>query len=139
MDYQYSNPNDPYLNFNAILFKENASYPQTDPIPKNVHFVHTDVKELSWLDWAAVRAAIVNLQAARVNIWLPEKEELEGWIWNRVLEMPEVRIRRIVMPKKVYGAKIDTPERQNDVVRLKILYEEGGLSSWLVRLWITDS
>ena len=60
-------------------------------------------------------------------IWLPENIDLKGWIWNRVLEIAEVEVRRITMPITAFGGSIDTPERQSDLVRLKILYEEGGL------------
>lgn len=125
MAYKYSKPNDPEPDFNAIL-NNKLPCPSSGTIPKIAHFVHTEVKELTWLDWAAVRGAIVNLGVEKVHIWLPKDVELNGWIWNRVLEMPEVKLRRIAMPTTIYGASIDNPERQADVVRLKILYEEGG-------------
>lgn len=127
MALRYSNPEKADFKPDAI-FRGNYTQALIDPIPKIAHFVHTDVKELTWLDWAAVRGAIINLGVEEVHIWLPEKEELKGWIWNRVLEMPEVKLRRITMPKTIYGSAVDTPERQADVVRLKILYEEGGPS-----------
>lgn len=125
MAFRYSKPNNADFKPDAI-FRGNYTQALIDPIPKIAHFVHTNVKELTWLDWAAVRGAIVNLGVKKVHIWLPEKEELKGWIWNRVLEMPEVKLRRITMPKTIHGVAIDTPERQADVVQLKILYEEGG-------------
>lgn len=128
MALHYSNPNKVDFQPDAIC-RGNYTQALKDPIPKIAHFVHSDVKELTWLDWAAVRGAIVNLEVEKVHIWLPEKEELKGWIWNRVLEMPEVKLRRINMPKTIYGSAIDTPERQADIVRLKILYEEGGSST----------
>jgi len=128
MAYKYSKPNDPNPDFIAIFGNE-LSCPSSSTSPKIAHFVHADVKELTWADWAAVQGAIVNLGVEKVHIWLPQKQELQGWIWNRVLKMPEVKLRRIVMPKTIYGAKIDNPERQADVVRLKILYEEGGTLS----------
>lgn len=128
MALHYSNPNKADFQPDAI-FRGNYTQALIDPIPKIAHFVHTDVKELTWLDWAAVRGAIVNLGVQKVHIWLPEQEELKGWIWNRVLEMPEVKLRRITMPKTIYGGAVDTPERQADIVRLKILYEEGGPST----------
>lgn len=54
------------------------------------------------------------------------EEELKGWIWHRVIEMPEVELRRTVMPKTISRASVDTPERQADLGRLKELYGEGG-------------
>lgn len=125
MAYHYSHPNSDDFKLDS-MFHGNYTQALIDPIPKIAHFVHTDVKELTWLDWAAIRGAIVNLGVDKVNIWLPEKVELKGWIWNRVLEMEDVKLRRITMPKTVYGAAVDNPERQADIVRLKILYEEGG-------------
>ena len=125
MALHYSRPHDPDLKLEAI-FRGNFNQSLIDPIPKIAHFIYANVKELTWLEWAAIRGAIVNLGVEKVHIWLPENEELRGWIWNRVLEMPEVRLRRIVMPRTVYGAEIATTERQSDIVRLKILYEEGG-------------
>ena len=67
------------------------------------------------------------IEGRKVCIWLPGKTDLKGWMWNCVLEMPEVRVRRIVMPTTAFGTNVDTPERQSDLLRLKILYEEGGL------------
>jgi len=128
MAVQYSHPDSAQFNFDGV-FSGNYTQAIRDPLPKIAHCVHTDVKELTWFNWAAVRAAIVNLGAEQVNVWFPEKAELRGWIWNRVLEIPEVRVRRITMPKSAYGANVDDPERQADIVRLKILYEEGGLSN----------
>ncbi len=123
--FQYSKPQNVDLNFDGI-FKAKVKWPSVNPIPKVAHFVYTDVRELAWLEWAAVRGAVANLGVDKVNIWLPEQADLKGWIWNRILEMPEVQMRKIAMPKTVYGVSIDTPEQQSDIVRLKILYEEGG-------------
>lgn len=128
MALHYSKPKSADFKPDAI-FRGNYTQALIDPIPKIAHFVHADLKELTWMDWAAVRGAIVNLGVEKVHIWLPEKEELKGWIWNRVLEMPEVKLRRITMPKTVYGGAVNTPERQADLVRLKVLYEEGGRSA----------
>jgi hypothetical protein len=128
MAYTYSKPNSSDLDFTAV-FASKIKCPSSGTIPKIAHFVHAEVKELTWLEWATIRGAVVNLGVETVHIWLPEDVELKGWIWNRVLVMPEVKLRRIVMPTTVYGAKIDNPERQAAVVRLKILYEEGGTLS----------
>ena len=125
MAVRYTFPNDPNFKFDGI-FRGNYTQAIRDQFPRIAHFVHTEVKELTWFQWAAVRAAIVNLGLERVCIWLPEKAELKGWIWNRALEIPEVEVRRIIMPTTAFGGSIDTPERQSDLVRLKILYEEGG-------------
>ena len=130
MAYEYSNPNEDDVDFRPI-FAQKLTCPASSPIPKIAHFVHTEVKELTWLDWATVRGAIVNLGVEKVHIWLPKDVELKGWIWNRVLEMREVKLRRIAMPKSIYKVAIDNPERQADVVRLKLLYEEGGMLKYL--------
>ncbi|KAF6232091.1 hypothetical protein HO173_009685 [Letharia columbiana] len=61
-----------------------------------------------------------------VNVWLPEELKLEAQIRNWILGMPEVWLRRIALPTVVSGARIEGSEHQVDVVRLKILYEEGG-------------
>jgi hypothetical protein len=131
MAYNFSNPQKPEINFDAI-FSAKVKWPPSKPIPKVAHFVHAEVKELTWLEWAAVRAAVVNLGVEKVNIWVPEKAELKGWTWNRIQEMPEVTLRKIVMPKTVWGGRIDFAQQQADIIRLKILYEEGGkLEYWL--------
>ena len=127
MAFNYSNPQNTDLDFEGI-FRAKVNWPPAKPIPKVAHFVHAEIKELTWLDWAAVRGAVVNLGVERVNIWLPKKAELKGWIWNRILDMPEVTLRRIVMPRTVWEGRIDFPAQQADIVRLKILYEEGGAS-----------
>ena len=123
--FRYSKPENVDLNFDGV-FKANVKWPSVNPIPKVAHFVYTDIRELTWLEWAAVRGAIVNLGVDKVNIWVPKKANVKGWIWHRILEMPEVQMRKIVMPSTVYGVSITTPEQQSDIVRLKILYEEGG-------------
>ena len=128
--FQYSKPENVDLNFNGV-FKANVKWPSANPIPNVAHFVYTDIRELTWLEWAAVRGAVVNLGVDKINIWLPKKANVKGWIWHRILEMPEVQIRKIVMPETVYGVHIDTPEQQSDIVRLKILYEEGGNYTWI--------
>lgn len=55
------------LNFDAI-FCANVKWPPSKPIPRVAHFVHAGVKELTWLDWAAVRVAVANLGGEKVNI-----------------------------------------------------------------------
>ena len=132
MAYNFSTPQNVDLNFDAI-FRANVKWPPSKPIPRVAHFVHADVKELTWLDWAAVRTAVVNLGVEKVNIWVPEKAELKGWIWNRIQDMPEVTLRKIVMPKTVWGGRIDVPQQQADIIRLKILYEEGGMLSRMAK------
>lgn len=93
-----SHPQSSDPNFQHILGKHTTAIPQTKQIPKIAHFVYNDAKQLSWLERAAIRAAIVNLEVETVSIWLPEELKLEGQIWNWILEMPEVWLRRIAMP-----------------------------------------
>lgn len=135
MAYNYSSPHESIPDFTAI-FNRKLACPSSGSIPKIAHFVHAEVRELTWLDWATVRGAIVNLGVENVYIWLPVAVELKGWIWNRVLEMPEVKLRRISMPTMIYGTTINKPERQADVARLKILYEEGGTMSTATRAYV---
>ncbi|KAI9883562.1 MAG: hypothetical protein M1823_004660 [Watsoniomyces obsoletus] len=95
-------------------------------IPKVVHFVFVELKSSSWIEYAAVRSARTNIGAEKINIWVPWGQEFPGDIWARMLKIPSVVIRRMQMPDSVYGRKVQQLAHISDVVRLKILYEEGG-------------
>ena len=132
MERRYSNPSSIGANYDD-LFKDRKTPSQDRPIPKIAHFVYSTGREITWLEWLAVRAAIVNLGAEKVKIWLPEQAQMEGDIWKRVEAMEKVSLCRIAMPESVYDHDIPEPHRA-DVARLKILYEEGGKAMLLSRL-----
>lgn len=128
MEKRYSNPSSDGAHFEDLFDRYTLS--QNGPIPRVAHFIYTESKDYSWPEWAAIRAAVVNLGVSKVKIWLPEEAEPTGPIWRSVLEMPEVTVNWITLPKSVYDHDILDPRYQSDVVRLKILYEEGGTATW---------
>lgn len=46
--------------------------------------------------------------------------------------MREVELQRIFTPETIYGHKLQNVGEAADVIRLKVLYEEGGMSLRLV-------
>jgi len=112
------------VNFDNI-FNDNA-YSETSTIPKVAHFVFTKTRPLAWLEFAAIKSAIVNLQVNTVNIWCAPAATFDGPIWKLVLGFPEVRLREIDMPTSIYGNPIEVPAHVSDVVRLEAVYNEGG-------------
>ena len=75
----------------------------------------------------------MNLGCKTVKIWVPVNTKLEGDIWGRVIDMAGVEVHRIFMPTSVYGHKMQEAFQAADVVRLKVLYEEGGMLSSRIR------
>ena len=100
--------------------------PLVSTIPKIGHIVHTKLSPATWRNYASARAFLQNLGVERLNIWVPEGEELLGEMWDRITKLPNVTVRHFCVPKKVWGKKLDHPAHWSDVSRIKILYEEGG-------------
>lgn len=100
--------------------------PLADKIPKIAHFVITKVRERHWFHYATIRGALEWLDVEKINIWAPEGEELPGPIWEHILKLPKVQVRRITIPRKVFGQEVEKPAHRSDLIRLKALYEEGG-------------
>ena len=62
----------------------------------------------------------------RLNIWVPEGEELPGEMWSRIANLSNVILRPFYVPKKVWGKEMSHPAHWSDVSRIKILHGEGG-------------
>ena len=115
------------VDFESLVFRP-IHLPLPAHIPKVVHFIFSKVQELTWLQYAVIRCAFVNLEAEKVKIWVPMKtKRLPGDIWERINAMEGVQIVKIVMPDTVWGKKVQHIEHQSDLARIKILFEEGGI------------
>ncbi|KAG8532452.1 uncharacterized protein KY384_002329 [Bacidia gigantensis] len=123
----YSEPADSDAHFDQ-LDDTSLKYPDLrDPIPKVAHFICTSGDPLTWIQWLAIRGAIVNLQVEKVRLWIPAEAQLEGELWKLVLQMKEVSVERIVLPTHVYSTKVKNAGESADLVKLKVLWEEGGI------------
>lgn len=100
--------------------------PLVSTIPKIGHIVHTKLSQATWRDYASVRAFLENIGVERLNIWVPEGEELPGEMWSRIANLSNVVLRPFYVPKKVWGKEMSHPAHWSDVSRIKILHGEGG-------------
>ncbi|KAI9739253.1 MAG: hypothetical protein M1834_007466 [Cirrosporium novae-zelandiae] len=112
--------------FDSVLSLPPLSFPP-DTIPRTVHFVFVDLKPLTWMEFAAVQGAHLALKAETINIWVPDRGDPLGKIWEMILDIPGVRFRRIEMPDSVYGHELKILAHISDIVRMKAMYEEGGI------------
>ncbi len=110
------------------LIASPPSHPPPYEIPKVAHFIHSQVHRLTWLDYACIRTAFEYLGVGKINIWVPLGADLPGDVWKRVQEMSNVVIRRIILSNSVWGIPVVHPAHVSDIVRLKVVYEEGGRS-----------
>lgn len=122
---RYTDPFNPDAHFESLFYGDDYSNLR-DPIPKVAHFVYTTTAPLTWINYLAIKGALENLKVKKVKIWIQEGEQFEGEVWERVNKIKQVEICPIEMPRSVYGVKIEDPAGKADVVRLKVLYEEGG-------------
>ena len=107
--------------------------PLVSAIPKIGHVVHTKLSPATWRNYASARAFLENVGVERLNIWVPDGEDLPDEMWRRIANLPGVFIRPFHVPKKVWGKKLSHPAHWSDVARIKILYEEGGdYDLWLM-------
>ena len=106
-----------------------SSLQEQGPFPKIVHFIYTGDIQVTWIEWLAVRAAITNLGAEQVKIWVDQRTNPGGEQWERILRMEKVKVINTIMPAEVFGVKIPETNFQSDVLRLQILFDEGG--EWL--------
>jgi hypothetical protein len=107
------------------LLSQPELLPQPSHIPKNAHFVFVYLKELTWMEYAAIRSAHDVLQVERINLWVPDGA-FPGEMWKRILAIPSIVIRRTEIPDTVYGNELKVPQHVSDIIRLKVLWEEGG-------------
>lgn len=127
---------DPPASFEELLANKDDDYngvtsaAHDGPFPKVAHFIYTGEMEITWIEWLAVRGATANLKAD-VMIWLDERLEPRGRLWERISRMERVTVRRVKLPTTVFGVKITDPSQQSDVFRLQILYTEGGMMVYL--------
>lgn len=108
------------------LVSRPPKFPLVPTIPKVGHIVHTKLSEATWRNYASARAFLENIGVEKLNIWVPEGEDLPGEMWERIRTLPNVIMRPFYVPKMVWGKKLDHPAHWSDVSRIKILYEEGG-------------
>jgi hypothetical protein len=95
-------------------------------IPKVAHIVFSKPKPVTWIEYVSIRSAIENIGVERVNIWIPTNSSFSGPIWHLILDLPGVVLQELEMPDRVYGNRVSNPAHVSDVVRLKILFEQGG-------------
>lgn len=122
-------PLNPDAHFDTLLFADQHLDPFTavsNPIPPIAHFIYTDTTDPTWINWLAIKGAILHLGVKKVKIWIPRYAELEGEMWRRILAFKEVELSPTEFPKSVYGVQLEDMGATADVMRLKILYEEGG-------------
>ena len=110
------------------LITQHHPLPLTQYIPKAAHFVHSQLQPQTWLNYAIIRSAFCYLGVEKVSIWVPEDAELPGEMWERIRAMQNVTIRPFTVPTTVWGTRIQRVEHASDIVRIKILYQEGGTS-----------
>ena len=127
-DKRYADPLNPDAHFD-LLFYGNEYSSLEKPFPRIAHFVYANSTEINWINYLAVKGAITNLKAEKVKIWIPQDSEVQGGLWEEVATIPNVEIYPIEMPNSVYGIKLRDAAAKADIMRLKILYEEGG-TSW---------
>ncbi|KAI9830359.1 MAG: hypothetical protein M1819_005740 [Sarea resinae] len=102
--------------------------PLPEHIPKVAHFVFVYVKEVTWMEYVAIRSAHLALQAEKINLWIPEGDvNLPGEMWKRIMTIPGTVIRQTAIPDTVYNKTVQVTQHVSDVLRLKILWEEGGI------------
>ena len=121
------------VNFEELVARPHP-LPLSQYIPKTAHFIHTSLLPQTWLNHAIVRSAFVYLGVEKVSIWVPDNAELPGDIWQRIRDMQNVTIRPLTVPTTVWGKRIERDEHASDVARIRILYEEGGLSDLMPRV-----
>lgn len=126
MEKRYSDPTSSDADFQSLLADSDIPPPSSDTsIPNVAHFIYTSGKSVGWIEWLAIRGALVNLAVEKVVLWLPTGEQMQGAMWKRIEAMEGVQIQKIKMPEKVYGH--DVPDKyRSHVARLKILWEQGG-------------
>lgn len=115
------------VDFDGLISRlalENSSIPVY--IPKVVHFVYVTLESVGWAEYAAVRSAVVNLHADTINIWVPIEGDFPDEMWPHILQIPGVVVRRVEMPDTVYGHKVEQQAHVSDLVRLQVMYSEGG-------------
>ena len=104
---------------------------QPDHIPKKVHFVYVNLQPLTWMEYAAVKAALA-LTPESINLWIPlDGGDPPGPIWQSVLGINGTVLRRMQMPDSVFGNSVKVIQHVADVVRLMVLHEEGGILRYL--------
>jgi hypothetical protein len=77
------------------------------------------------MEYAAIRSAHDVLQVETINLWVPDGP-IPGEMWMRILAIPSTVIRRMEVPDTVYGNELKAPQHVSDIIRLKVLWEEGG-------------
>jgi hypothetical protein len=95
-------------------------------IPNVAHFIYVFVQEVGWTEYIAIRSARDFLHVDTINIWTPPGAVFPGEMWERILALPSVVVRTVDMPDSVFGHQVMKPAHVADLVRLRVMYEEGG-------------
>lgn len=96
-------------------------------VPNIVHFVWLtgpDSRDFSFINYLAVRAA-ADVQCPDQLFMHVNEEPVGNPHWERI--RPYVQIRRVEAPTEHNGVTLAYPQYQSDVLRLQILFEEGGI------------
>jgi hypothetical protein len=56
---------------------------------------------------------------------------IPGEMWMRILAIPGAVLRRMEVPDSVYGNELQVPQHMSDIIRLKVLWDEGGKNTIL--------
>ena len=103
--------------------KERAS-----SIPNVIHYMTLDNKEMTFLEWLAIRSAIHYLQPDKVYLH-GEAEPVGEWYRKlREHHSTVVRFHLIPVPKQtIFGMPLERMAHRSDFLRLAILYCYGGV------------
>lgn len=119
-----------FSNSHNVQFEGVVSRPPDLPlvptIPRISHAVHTKLSEMTWRNYTSACAFVEKIGVEKLDIWVPEGEELPDEMWEGIKNLPNVVVRPFHVPKGVWGKKLDHPAHWSDVSRIKILFEEGG-------------
>ncbi|KAK3101565.1 hypothetical protein FSP39_004524 [Pinctada imbricata] len=94
-------------------------------IPKLVHFVWFDDKNLTFMMYLSIRSVLTVLNPDKVFIHSDSK--LAGDYSEKIIKDPRVEFLHREIPEFIFGRKLDFIEHKTDVVKLNILLEYGGI------------
>ena len=112
--------------FDGLFKSQENVTEQVEYIPKVAHLVLSYLKPAKWTTYATVRGALDRMKVDKVQIWIPEDVTFPSGVWDSILSLPRIIVRTYQLPDSVYGHKLEDGAHLSDIVRMKILYVEGG-------------
>jgi hypothetical protein len=106
----------------------NRSIEESSPIPNVIHYMTLDDKEMTFLEWLAIRSAIHYLRPDK--IYLHGESEPVGEWYRKLCEHHStiVQFHLIPMPRQtIFGVPLKRMAHRSDFLRLAILYCYGGV------------